>query len=557
MLYSSTVKILLQSATLFLASFPAVLSQTAYIPPDKPKLVVSIIVEQLRYDQVEKLRNMFGENGIRRMMNEGTTFRNASFNYINSQSAPGHATIATGTEPAFHGITSDYWYVPLRNEIIYCTADKEAKPAGGSFENGKHSPLQLISSTFADELSIATQGKAKIFSVGLKESSAILSAGHTANGVYWFDDVTGTFMSGSYYMEELPGWVNDFNSLMLSQDYLGKVWSLLKGPEAYAGFPDDSNSFELGFGGVSWFPYDLKKMRSKGIPGNRKDYYLLRETPFGNSFTKDFALRLIREENLGADEIPDFLSVCFSATDYIGHRFGPSSVEAADAILRLDNDIAGLLDFLNETIGKKNILVFFTAAHGVSEIPALLEKNRIPSGYFMSNQAIQLLRIYLNAVYGQGDWIKGYFDNQIYLNRTLIEDARISLDDIQKRVARFLVQHSGVAAAYPLSALETSYYSDGNLKKAYNNFIPQRSGDVLIVLSPGWVEKAEGRVTNHNSPYDYDTHVPLIWYGWTVNRATVMRKVNMTDISPTLSVFCGVPLPNASVGEPINELILR
>ncbi|HRR15418.1 MAG TPA: alkaline phosphatase family protein [Bacteroidales bacterium] len=542
----------------FFFRFFSVTGQVAYIPPEKPKLIVSIIVEQLRYDQIEKLKDRFGEDGIRRLINEGTTFKNANFNYVLTQSSTGHATIASGTEPSFHGIISDYWYVPLKNEIIYCTQDKEVGPVGGSYEQGLHSPAQLLTSTFSDELALATKGKARIFSIGLKESSAILSAGHAANGVFWFDNTTGTWMSSSWYMKELPAWVNDFNAMKLSETYLNNIWSPLRGKEVYSDFLPDSNSFEAGFGGICWFPYDLKKMRSKGIPDGMKDYYLIRETPFGNSFTKDFAIRLIKEEALGQDDITDFLSVCFSANDYIGHRFGPSSVEAADAILRLDADIAELIKFLNETIGKKNVLVYLTASHGVSEIPAVLESNRIPSGYFRPNQAMQLLRLYLNAVYGQGDWVKGYWQNQVFLNRTLIEDARISLDEMQKKVARFLVQHSGVAAAFPLSVFEANEFISGSLPdKASNNYIPQRSGDVLIVLSPGWVERSDNRVTDHNSHYDYDTHVPLIWYGWTVNRATVTRKVNMTDIAPTLSVMCGIPLPNACTGEPINELVIR
>lgn len=542
----------------FLFNFISLNAQMPYIPPDKPRLVIGIIVEQLRYDHIEKFRDRFAENGIRRLINEGTTFKNAAYNYVNTQSGPGHATISSGTEPAFHGIASDYWYVPLKNEIIYCTQDKNMRPAGGSFEQGLHSPVQLLASTFPDELFLSTRGKAKIFSIGMKESSAILSAGHTAQGVYWFDKATGKWMSSSWYLENLPGWVNDFNALKQADSYLNNVWTTLKGPEAYADCLPDSNRYESGFNGINRFPYDLKKIRTRTASGNKNDYSLLAETPFGNTFTKDFALRLIEEEGLGRDDITDYLTVCFSATDYIGHRFGPSAVEMADAIFRLDADIAALVEFLNEKIGKKNVLVYFTASHGVSEVPALLENYRIPSGYFRQSQAMQLLRIYLNAIYGEGSWIKGYFQNQVFLNRTLIEDARIPLEEMQKRVASFLVQHSGVASAFPLSVSEPGKYNGSSLmQKVINNFVPQRSGDVFIVLSPGWVEKEENSITGHNSPYDYDAHVPLIWYGWTVNRATVGRRINMTDIAPTLSVLCGVPMPNAATGEPINELVIR
>lgn len=523
-----------------------------YIPPDKPRLIIGIVVEQLKYDQLEKFRDRLSENGIKKLINEGTYFKNASFEYMLTQSAPGHATISTGAEPSAHGITSDSWFIPLKNEMINCTKDNSVNPVGGSFESGLHSPVNLQASTFSDELAMASKRNSKVFGVGMNAHSAIFSAGHAATGAYWFDNITGTWMSSSYYMDKLPFWVNDFNAMSYAETYLNGVWSLYGPASNYSDCLPDSNKFEAGFNGINYFPYDLKKLRSKG--GKKSDFSLLQETPFANTLTTSFAIDLIKSERLGKDDATDYISICYSATDYIGHRFGPSSVEMGDAIFRLDEDIKNLLTYLNDSIGKKNILVYFTSAHGISEIPTVLEKSRIPSGYFNQNQALQLLRSYLNAVYGEGDWVKGYSERQIFLNRTLIEDARLSLDDVQTKVARFLVQFRGVSAAYPFSAFESNDFSSGNLKKIVNNFNPQRSGDVIITLNPGWVEKDGDQVTNHNSPYDYDCHVPLIWYGWTVNRAAVTRKVNMTDIAATLSSLCKIPFPNACSGEPMIEL---
>jgi predicted AlkP superfamily pyrophosphatase or phosphodiesterase len=539
---------------LLILVFVKLSGQGTYLPPDKPRLVIGIVVEELNYNQLEKFHDKLGENGIKRLINEGTYFKNASYEYLLTQSAPGHATIATGAEPSFHGITSDDWYIPLKNELINCTKDINVNATGGSFESGLHSPVNLLVSTFSDELAMATNKKAKVFGVGLRESSAILSAGHAANAAFWFDNTTGTWMSSSYYINTLPVWVNDFNAMKFSDTYLNSTWNLLRPAKDYVDCLPDSNSFEAGFNNINYFPYDLKKLRSKNVFNYKNDYSLLRETPFGNSLTTDFAIRLIQNERLGKNDVTDYLSICYSATDYIGHRFGPSSMEMGDAILRLDDDIKKLLTFLNDSIGKKNILVYFTAAHGISEIPTVLERNRIPSGYFQQNQALQLLKSYLNAVYGEGDWVKGFSERQVFLNRTLIEDARLSLDDVQKKVARFLVQFTGVEAAYPYSAFEANDFGNGNLKKIINSFSPQRSGDVIVILNPGWVEKETDFVTNHNSPYEYDSHVPLIWYGWTVNRATVIRQVNMTDIAATLSTLCKVPYPNACTGEPMFEL---
>ena len=548
------VKKLLSGIVIMISFFLRSSGQGAYLPPDKPRLVIGIVVEQLKFDQLERFRDRFGEDGIKRLLNEGTYFRNASFEYMLTQSASGHATISTGTEPSYHGITSDNWFLPLKNELIYCTRDLEVNPVGGSFESGLNSPVNLQASTFSDELEMATNKNAKVFGVGIKDNSAILSTGHSADGVYWFDNTSGTWMTSTYYLKSLPSWVADFNATGYSESYLSGTWDLLRPAKDYADCLPDSNSFETGFNSNNNFPYDLKKIRVKYNGSSKADYSLLRETPYGNSFTTKFAIKLMEKEGLGKDDVTDYLSVCYTSTDYIGHRFGPSSVEMGDAILRLDGDIKDLLAYVVDSLGKKNVLIYFTSAHGISEIPAVLEKNRIPAGYFRQNQALQLLRSYLNAVYGEGNWVKGYSERQIFLNRTLIEDARLSLEDVQKKVARFLVQFTGVAAAYPYSAFEANDFGNGNLKKIINNFNPQRSGDVIVTLNPGWVERDGDYVTNHNSPYEYDNHVPLIWYGWTVNRSTVTRKVNMTDIAATLSSLCKVPSPNACTGEPMFEL---
>ncbi|MFO7573775.1 MAG: alkaline phosphatase family protein [Bacteroidales bacterium] len=428
----------LAGLTLLVFFFPQLTGQGAYLPPDKPRLIVGIVVEQLRYDQIERFRDRFGDNGIKRLINEGSYFKNASFEYMLTQSSPGHATISTGAEPSQHGIPSDNWYVPLRDELISSTRDARVNPVGGSFESGLHSPANLQASTFSDELKMSTNQQSKVFGVGINENAAIISTGHSADGVFWFDNGTGTWMSSTYYNDSLPVWVNDFNALNYAESYLSNPWELLRPREIYSDCLPDTNSFEAGFNSLNYFPYDLRKLRSKVVTGAKNDFSLLRETPFANSLTTSFAIRLIEQENLGRDDVTDFLSICYSATDNIGHRFGPSSVEMGDAILRLDDEIRYLLTYLNDSIGKRNVLIYFTSAHGVSEIPSVLEHNRIPSGYFRHNQAVQLLRSYMNAVYGEGDWVKGYSERQVFLNRTLIEDARLSLEEVQKKVARFL-----------------------------------------------------------------------------------------------------------------------
>lgn len=531
-------------------------AQGAYIPPDKPKLVVAIVIEQFRYDYIDKFWDKFSEGGFRRIINEGTFCKNASYDFFFTQSAPAHATLATGTDPRFHGIIADNWYLPLRDEIIYCTADSEVDPVGGSFERGLQSPVNLLPSTFGDELKLATNGLSRVFGIGLKDYTAILPAGHAADAAYWYDDKTGTWMSSSHYLDTLPQWVNSFNSLRLPDTYLDKTWNPLLPLSSYTRSLPDTNHYEGGFDDRSVFPYDISKMsriKGQGLGSGKTDYSLLMKIPAGNTFTSDFAIRLIEEEQMGADDITDFLSVSFSVLDDLAHTFGPSSVEMADAILRFDIELAHFIDYLNERIGKKNVLIYLTSAHGVAEIPEILVDKKIPAGHFKQNQALTLLKSYLNVIYGEGNWVKGYYEKQIYLNHTLIEDARISLEEIQATSARFMTQFTGVASAVSGIVIENNEFTRGHFGKIRNSYDPSRSGDIILNLKPGWVENGKW-VTNHNSVYEYDAHVPLIWYGWTVNRASVTRRVNMNEVAATLSSLCKIQVPNACTGEPMIEL---
>jgi predicted AlkP superfamily pyrophosphatase or phosphodiesterase len=541
---------------IFILINPDARAQGAYIPPEKPKLVIGIVIEQFRYDYIDKYWDNFSEGGFKRLINEGTFCKNASYDFFFTQSAPAHATIVTGTNPRMHGIIADNWYHPMRDEVIYCTSDSDVDPVGGSFENGLHSPVHLLPSTFSDELQLSSGGRSKVFSVGLREHASILSGGHSADAAYWYDDRTGTWMTSTHYLDSLPVWVNHFNGMMLSDTYLNGEWNTLLSADRYMRSLPDTNIYESGIQGQSWFPYDLKKMSSSsvlGILNKKRDYSLLREFPAGNTFTSDFAIRLIEEEGLGKDDITDFLSVSYSVTDNIGHNFGPSSLEMADAVIRFDRDLAHFLDYVIEKVGKKNVLIYLTSAHGVAESPDLLRDKKIPAGHFKFNQALTLLKSYLNVLYGQGNWVKGYYEKQIYLNRTLIEDAELSLSEVQDMSARFITQFNGVSFAVPANVIENNDFSRGHYGMIRNSYDPVRSGDIIINLKPAWVENGK-YVTNHNSPYEYDSHVPLVWYGWTVNRASVTRKINMNEIAATLSSLCRVQVPNACVGDPMTEL---
>ncbi len=522
------------------------------IPPEKPKLIIGIVIDQMRYDYIYRYWDKFEEGGFKRLINEGTYCKNANLNYLFTQSAPGYATIATGTNPARHGIVSSHWYLRLKDEMMYCTFDPDVIPVGGSYEAGQNSPKNLLPTTLGDELRLSNNFKSKVFGIGLKDYTAIFSAGHAANAAFWYDDKTGTWMTSTFYLDSLPDWLEHFNEKQLPDLYLDRVWNTLLPVEEYTESLHDTSNYELGFNGQTYFPYDLSKISR--IDRKRKDYSILRFTPFGNTFAKDLALATIIEEQLGVDEYPDLLTLAFSVTESIGLRFGPNSVEMEDAFIRLDRDIAHLLQFIDKNIGKKNVLIYLTSNHGVSIVPKYLKDKKIPAGYFNHNQAIPLLRSYLNLIYDKGHWVKSYKQQQIFLNQTLIEDSRISLEEIQTRIAQFMIQFTGVANAMTASTLQTNNFTHGIFQKMQNGFNQKRSGDIILNLEPGWVGKDEN-VTNHNSAYTYDTHVPLIWFGWRINRSNISRPVDITDIAPTITNFLNILAPNACTGKPILELI--
>jgi len=526
------------------------------IPSERPKLIVGIIVEQMRHDYISKYWDKFGEGGFKRLLNEGTYCKNANFDYLFTQTSVGQATIATGTTPSYHGIVSEDWYMRLKDKVVNCVADDKEKTVGGSYDAGRMSPRQLLTTTFGDEIRLASFNKSKVIGISLQGKSSILSTGQTANAAYWYDDETGNWITSSFYMQDLPVWVKSFNDKKLPDLYMNRRWETKFPPADYANrcLPDD-NKYEEGIEGHKSFPYNLAEMGIVQNNKSKKKYNLLKYTPFGNTFTKDFAIASIVNDSLGKSNNTDVLMVSFSATEFIGQSFGPESIELMDAFIRLDEDLEHFLNFLDQELGKQNILVFLTSDHGVAQNPEYLADKGIPVGYFSQNSAISLLKSYLNAVYGRGDWVKNYFAQQLYLNRDLIEDSKLNLADVQQKVAQFMLQFTGVANTVTATTLQTAYFPDGVFAKIQRSFNQKRSGDVLINLDPGWIETNGSIAATHNSSYSYDTHVPLIWYGWKIKRATIFDPVDMIDIAPTISYFLNIASPNATVGKPIIGLV--
>jgi predicted AlkP superfamily pyrophosphatase or phosphodiesterase len=526
--------------------------KTKAIPPEKPKLVIGIVVDQMRYDYISRYWDKLEKNGFKRFVNEGAFCKNARQNYIYTQTGPGHATIYTGATPSVNGIVSNEWYVRLKKQKVYCVEDSRVKTVGSNSDKGKVSPANLLTTTIGDQLKLSNQNKSKVISISLKDRASILSGGHNPNAAYWYDDKSGNIITSTYYLDTLPKWVVDFNNKKLADFYLDRLWTpMLTIPEYKESLPD-TNKYEKGFGNKqSCFPYDLAFL-SKPAKKDR-DYSFLKSCPFGNTYTHDFAIAALMGENLGKGNSTDFLAISFSPPDYIGHRFGPLSVEIEDTYLRLDKEIAHLIDFVETEIGKENVLIFLTADHGSSDNPQYLIDNKLPGGVFKQYYALSLLKSYLNAVYGEGEWVLTYLDQQIFLNHTLIEDSKISLSEIQNKVASFLLQFNGVENAVAANTLQTNNFTKGIFMYMQNSFNQKRSGDVLINLEPGWIQDSDYDI-DHNTAYSYDTHVPLLWYGWKITRQTILREIHLVDIAPTISTMLNIEYPSGCTGEPINEL---
>ncbi len=522
------------------------------IPPEKPKLIVGIVIDQMRYDFIYRFWNKYGDGGFKKMIWEGTQCKNASFQYLINETAVGNATISTGTLPSNHGIIANNWYVSLQDKVVNCVEDERYSTVGGSYESGRCSPSKLLVSTIGDELKLSNGLKSKVIGIALDNDAAILSAGHSADYAFWYDTRTGRWVTSSFYTDSLPAWVEEFNKKDIARLYLQWTWETLLPLEEYTESLPDLNMYEKGINGKSVFPYDLKRLSLSR--NNQLNYELIKYTPFGNSFTKDLAIAAIANENLGKDEYTDILTVGFSANEYMSKTFSVNSVEMEDAFIRLDHELEHFFSFIDEFVGSENVLIYLTADHGISYNTDFLNDQKIPSGEFNPNGTLTLLASYLNIIYGEGDWVKYYWSQHIYLNHELIEDARIPLDEFQSKVATFLLQFEGVANAITSHTLQTTSFQDGIFRKIQNGFHQKRSGDIIISLAPGWTEK-NNNSSLYNSSSPGDSHVPLLWYGWKIGSATINRPVSLTDIAPTLAFFLDISWPNATTGEPILEVI--
>ncbi len=515
----------------------------------RPKLVVGIVVDQMKMEYLYRFSNDFSQNGFKRIMNNGYTFHNMHFDYMPTYTAPGHASIYTGATPSTHGIIGNDWYNRFSGKDIYCTEDNDVKNIGGGSEKeGAMSPKNLISTTITDELRMATNFKGKVIGMSLKDRGAILPAGHFANWAFWYSK-SGSFISSTFYGEKIPDWVSKFNEAKGYLNYINKGWNLLKPIATYDESLSDDNPFEgkLDKEKGPVFPYDLSKLfASKGAD-------VLRTSPYGNDYLADFAMKAIENENLGKDEFTDFLTLSFSSTDYVGHEFGPRSMEIQDTYLRFDETLAKLLAYLDNTVGKDNYLLFLTADHAGAENPNYLKDKKYNVKTISNKEFVEGIKKYSVDTFGV-NLVSDYSNFNLYFNRELIKENKFDLSMIKQGFKEYILQQEHVRSVYTeeeiLSSSGTNYFLSF-IAKGYD---PKQSGDIVVLDKFGYLAYKETGTT-HGSPNSYDTHVPMLFYGFHIPKGESFSKKQITQIAPTLSQLLKITFPNGTESHVLEEVL--
>lgn len=541
---------------LFVLIFFGVSHLTAAQYAERPKLVVGIVVDQMRQEYLYRYEAKFGDGGFKRMINNGFMLTNAHYNYVPTETGPGHASIYTGTTPAVHGIVANDWYDRNLKSEVNCVADPAQKTVG-SEQNGNNSPWRLLATTITDELKISTQKRAKVVSISIKDRGAVLPGGHLPDGAYWFDAKSGNFITSSYYQTALPEWVSKFNAQKLADKYLSMEWNTLQPIDEYTESGPDDSPYETKFTGKdrSVFPYKLSELRKQN--GN---YELLGNTTFGNTLIAELAKTALEAEQMGNDDVSDFLAISFSSTDKVGHRLGPNAVEIEDIYLRLDKILEDLFQTLDKKVGSGNYTVFLTADHGVSEVTQYLKDSKVPSGYFNLAATEAGLNEFLQKYFPGRKIVEKMSSEQVYLNHEAfagdLKSSGIDMLIATELITKYLLKVEGVAQVYPENILRQTSFDEQSIRgKVVRGYYPKRCGDIAFVLEPNWIAWNYPTGTGHGSAYSYDTHVPILFFGKGIKKGTSAAFHPITDIAPTLSVLMNVKFPSGCSGMPITEML--
>lgn len=518
----------------------------AQAQPERPKLVVGIVIDQMRWDYLYRYYARYGEGGFKRLLGEGFSCENTRIPYIPAVTAIGHTTIYTGSVPSIHGIAGNTFV--KNGPKVYCTDDNTVKPIGSDSKAGLMSPRNMWVTTIGDELRLATNNRSKVVGVALKDRASILPAGHHANGAYWFDDKSGKFITSSFYTDKLPDWVNKFNKQKLPEKYLAKKWETLYPINSYKESTADDNNYENGIenGEKAVLPLDLPALYKK------YGYKIIRSTPFGCNLTFDIAKAAIEGENLGKNTDTDMLTVSCSSTDYIGHQVGINAVETEDCYLRLDQSLADFFNYLDQKVGKGNYLVFLSADHGGVNNATYLQDQRIPAGIWNKKAASKYLDEALNAKFPTaGKLVKTIMNNQVFFETAKIDSLGLDYNAIKQIVVDRLKKDKDMLYAFDMEKTATESIPEDVKFRAINGYNRERSGGVQIVLKPAYYEYWNSRGTTHVAWNGYDTHIPLVFMGWHVKHGESTQPHYMTDIAATVCAMLHIQAPNGCIGQPI------
>ena len=538
--------------TLFLLLFcvAGFTQSTGYDSVPRPKLVIGIVVDQMRWDYLYKFYSLYDENGgFKRLLNKGFSCENTLIPYTPTVTAAGHTSVYTGSVPAINGIVGNLWFDNILNKAVYCSDDDTAKTIGAADDAGKMSPRNLAVTTITDELRLATNFSSKVIGISIKDRGAIFPAGHLANAAYWYDPRIGDFISSSYYMQKLPDWLSSFNRRKLTDSLYALDWTLSLPEKTYLAYCGaDEQVYERRPFGTSQthFPYTLSGFI-------KTDYSKISATPHGNTLLEALAETTVINEQLGKNKSPDFLTVSFSSPDYIGHTFGSESWEQLDDYVKLDKTLGKFLSFLDKQVGDGNYLVFLTADHAVASSPGFAKIHRLPGGDFNDDGLMNTLKQLMVVKYKSAGIIKGLFEDEILLDHKIMDSLQVNEEDVTNSIIQVAEHNPGIARAFSLKNINNATLTEVQKKMYSNSYYPQRSGDIQLVLKPGYVA-GDGMGTSHGLWNPYDSHIPLLWYGWNVKAGKTNRETYMTDIAATVAAMLHIQMPSGCIGKVIPEV---
>lgn len=543
------MKNIFSALLILISSLSFAQSNTATVA-GKPKLIVGIVVDQMRWDYLYRYAEKYGQTGFKRLQ-KGYNCENTHIPYIPTYTAPGHTCIYTGSVPAIHGIVGNDWYDREQRRRVYCTEDSTCHTIGATGDAGKMSPRNMLTTTVTDELRMASNFHSKVIGIAIKDRSAILPAGHAANGSYWFDGKSGNWISSSYYGDSLPVWVNAFNAQKVPSKYLKENWKTIQNISSYTESSEDDEAYENAFSKESKpvFPHNVSEMAEKNVD-------VIKNTPWGNTLTFDFAKSAISGEHLGKGSYTDFLALSFSSTDYIGHQFGPNSVEAEDCYIRFDKDLGDFLSYLDKKVGAGNYLIFLTADHGAAHADGFRREHRIPGGDMPDAELISQVNKEFKSLWNIDSVVENFDNMQFYLKPRYGSDQHTDMSAAKYIIANTLkgAIKNSIKYAIDLKSINAEPMPTALKENIINGYNPKRSGDVQMVYEPAVLEDRP-KGTTHGSAYNYDTHIPLLWYGWGVKSGHDYSPVYMTDIAATLASLLQIQEPNGCIGKPIVEAI--